>query len=134
MKIQELKTHITKPIFSIIQWLEILLAIFIIFAVIVNIKDIILLVFKFFCSEGVETFEIFTSFLENVLLLVIGIELMETLISHSPNSIIEVILYAIARKMLIHSSNIYELLAGAIAIAVLFGTKRYFLPDSQNSV
>ena len=62
------------------------------------------------------------------LLLIIGLELIETLITHTPSSIIDIMLFA-QLEMLIHSSNAYELLVGAIAIAILFATRRFLIFD-----
>lgn len=131
MKHKELSKRVDSPIKVIIQWIQILLACFIIIAAIINIKNILFLTYEFLNTANTGSYELFTSFLEHVLLLVIGLELTETLIKHTPGSIIEVMLYAIARKMLIHSANTYELLAGSAAIAVLFAVKKYFM--SENS-
>ncbi len=60
-------------------------------------------------------------FLAHTLLLVVGLELSLMLISHTPGKVLEVVLYAIARKMLISSANMTDILfGGVIALALVF--------------
>ncbi len=129
---QNMRDKINNAILSLIKWLELLLAIFVIIAVVISLKDILKFISQIYMVKGMDFYELFNGFLAHVLLLVIGLELTETLLRHTPGSIIDVMLFAIARKMLIHSSNAYELLVGAIAIAALFATKRFLVVKPQN--
>ena len=63
--------------------------------------------------------------LADILLLVVGIELAIMLIRRTPESLVEVMFFVIARKMLIKTDHIYELLLGVIAIAGLFAIRKY---------
>lgn len=101
---QNMRTKINNGLISIIKWIELILALFIAIAVIISIKDIITFIHEIYVMKGIDSYELFNTFLANVLLLVIGLELIETLIRHTPASIIEVLIYAIARKMLVHSA------------------------------
>ena len=62
----------------------------------------------------------------HVLLLVMGVELIGMLISHSARATIELILYVIARKMLIYGETMTDMMFGAISVAVVFLTAKYF--------
>jgi len=42
------------------------------------------------------------------------------LVRHTPGSVIEVLLYAVARKMLISNERMLEFLLGIVAIASIF--------------
>ena len=68
------------------------------------------------------------SMLAQILLLVIGVELVVMLSLHIPGALIEVLLYAIARKMILipKSEGMEQVLIGVIAIAGLFLIKKYF--------
>src|SRR5690606_33466799 len=119
----------TNSIMAFTKWMELILALSIIIAVIISTKDIFILMKQIYSARQMELYNLFNNFLSHILLLIIGLELIETLITHTPSSIIDIMLFAIARKMLIHSSNAYELLVGAIAIAILFATRRFLIFD-----
>lgn len=68
----------------------------------------------------------FTQFLSVIFELVIGIEFVKMLAKHTPGSAIEVLLYTIARALIIDHSSMHNALLGVIAIAVLFAVRKYF--------
>lgn len=73
--------------------------------------------------------------LGQILLLVIGVELVVMLSLHIPGALIEVLLYAIARKMLLlpKSGGMTEILLGVIAIAGIFAIRKYLvIKDNSN--
>lgn len=64
-------------------------------------------------------------FLENVMTFAIGVEFVKMLCTHTPGTIIEVLLFAIARQMIVGHVSGFEVLAGVAAIAGLFATYKY---------
>ena len=62
------------------------------------------------------------AFLAEALLLVIGVELVVMLSLHIPGALLEVLLYAIARKLILlpKTSGMGDLLLGIIAIGCIF--------------
>ena len=110
---------------GLISWLESLLAILIVAAVVVSAKDIIMLIYSVLITDAAGSYQIFQSLLSHILLIVVGLELALMLISHSAANVIEVMLYAIARKMLISSSNSVDVLLGVIALALVFWVDKY---------
>lgn len=74
--------------------------------------------------------------LAQILLLVIAIEFVVMLSLHIPGTIIEVLLYAIARKMLLFpkSGGMLEVLLGVIAIAGLFTIRKYLLTKDNSNM
>ncbi|HHW70989.1 MAG TPA: hypothetical protein GX392_06600 [Clostridiales bacterium] len=129
IKDKNMEDKITNSIMAFTKWMELILALAIIIAVIISTKDIFILMKQIYSARQMDLYNLFNNFLSHILLLIIGLELIETLITHTPSSIIDIMLFAIARKMLIHSSNAYELLVGAIAIAILFATRRFLIFD-----
>lgn len=120
---------------KIIMWLEIVLATFIIITVILSCKDLASLAYNVFTTEAMSSYELLQSFLSYVLLLVVGLELALMLIKHSPGSVLEVMLYAVARKMLISSSTTSEVLIGVIALAIIFFIDKYLhTKDKENII
>ena len=57
--------------------------------------------------------------------LIIGVELIRMMYHHTPDTVFEVLLFAIARHIIIDSSSIWSSLVGVCAIAVLFATRKY---------
>ena len=66
------------------------------------------------------------TFLERSLDIVIGIEFMKMLAKHSPGSSLEVLLYAIARHLVVGHDSALENLLSVGAIALIFIVRKYF--------
>lgn len=58
-------------------------------------------------------------FLENVMTFAIGVEFVKMLCTHTPGTVIEVLLFAISRQMIVGHVSGFEVLAGVAAIAGL---------------
>ena len=71
--------------------------------------------------------------LGQILLLVIGVELVVMLSLHLPGALLEVLLYAIARKLLLLPKTA-DLLLGIISIAGLFAIRKYLLTDDNSTM
>lgn len=57
--------------------------------------------------------------------LIIGVELIRMLYLHTPLTVFEVLMFAIARQIIIDHSSPLNSLLGVIAIAILFATRKY---------
>ena len=66
------------------------------------------------------------TFLERALDIVIGVEFIKMLAKHSPGSSLEVLLYAIARHMVIGHESAFENLLSVGAIALIFIVRKFF--------
>lgn len=64
-------------------------------------------------------------FLESALDLVIGIEFIKMLIKHTPGSVVEVLLFALSRHMVLEGGNAMENLLTVCAIAIIFAIRRF---------
>ncbi|NLM05646.1 MAG: hypothetical protein GX219_01815 [Tissierellia bacterium] len=105
--------------------LEAMLAYALLIMVVLSFLDVGKLIVKIVSSDAISSYTLVQQALAHCLLLVIAIELAMMLISHTPGSVIEVVLYAIAKKMLISSTSSTDLLIGAIAMAVIFAIDKY---------
>ena len=76
-----------------------------------------------------ESIEVHT-FLERALDIVIGIEFIKMLAKHSPGSVLEVLLYAIARHMIVGHEDAVQNLVSVGAIALIFIIRKYFFVPS----
>lgn len=75
-------------------------------------------------------------FLAEGLLLVIGVELVVMLSLHTPGVLTEVLLYAIARKLILlpKSSGMSELLLGILSIGIIFAIRKYLLNEEDKKL
>ncbi len=112
--------------------LEIIIAGLIAIGVIIGLLDLI----KFFPTilrvGPTESYQIFQNFLGYTLLLIVGIELMLMIINHSTKAILELILFVIARKMLIYSNTMLDLVLGTLAISMVFFISKYLFRKDQD--
>lgn len=64
-------------------------------------------------------------FLKYMFDIIIGIELLKMLCRHDLDSVVEVLLFSVAREMIIEHMPIYFTLIGILAIAVLFLIRKF---------
>lgn len=115
-------------------YLENVLAIIITIAIVIGMIDLIKYIVMIFQTNTIETYDVFQKFLGHTLLLVVGVEMVAMLVKHTPGSVIEVLLYAVARKMLISNAHMLEFLLGIISIASIFAIKKYlYVSNIQDS-
>jgi len=69
----------------------------------------------------------FDRILSMTLALIIGVEFTKMLFKHTPESVLDVLLFAIARQVVMYHERTMDLLFGIIAIAGLFAIKRFLL-------
>lgn len=119
---------------QVILWIEILLAAFIIITVILSAKDIVMLIYRIMVTEATSSYGELQGLLSHILLLVVGLELSLMLISHTPGNVLEVILYAIARKMLISSTSSIDLILGVISITMIFAVDKYLHTRNSKTI
>lgn len=67
----------------------------------------------------------FNHFLKYMFDIIIGIELLKMLCRHDLDSVVEVLLFSVAREMIIEHMPIYYTLIGILAIAVLFLIRKF---------
>lgn len=65
--------------------------------------------------------------------LIIGVEMIRMLYLHTPITVIEVLLFAIARQIIIDHSSPLNSLIGVIAIAILFATRKFLFVNFDES-
>jgi len=68
---------------------------------------------------------VFNTFLAAVFNLVIGIEFVKMLCKHTPATVIEVLLFAIARKLIVEHTSALDNLIGIVSIGILFAIRKY---------
>ena len=76
--------------------------------------------------------EFFTSFLSQALSLVVGVEFVKMLCQHSAQTVVEVLMFATARQMVVEHLGSVETLIGVLSIAVLFAIRKYLMTDNDD--
>ncbi|APC80367.1 TPA: hypothetical protein ACXDAZ_001383 [Clostridium botulinum] len=130
IKLKNLKSKII----SGVMWLETLLAIFMIASVLLSSKDLISFIVQIYTLDAIPSYDMFQKFLSHLLLLVIALGLALMLVKHTPNSVVEVMLYAIARKMLVYGSSALEIFLGVLSLAGIFFIKKYLFSERDKKL
>ena len=65
--------------------------------------------------------------LDSAITLAIGAELIKMLCKHTPETVIEVLAFALARHLIVEHKSPLENLTTVVAIAVLFAVRKFFL-------
>jgi len=123
-----LHVKLSSKIAKVIIALELLLALILAVGVIVGFVDILGYFKIIYNTPPIDSYPVMQIFLGHILTLLIGLELAVMLIRHTPSSVIEVLLFAIARKLIIDSKSMVDILLGVMAIGVLFFINKYFEP------
>lgn len=113
-----------KILLKISEYIELVIALILTVALVAavigmfaNIKDIL---------DGTK---VLIETLEYALTLVVAIEFIKMLVKNTPGSVIEVILFAVARQVIISHSGALENLIGVLGVAVIFATWKFlFVP------
>jgi|LSQX01.2.fsa_nt_gb hypothetical protein len=105
------------------SYAEIYISLIIMAAVVIGSVGLIQSLYEVYLHA--RSMEFFQDFLGYAMTLIIAIEFIKMLLRHTPGSIIEVLLFAMARKLIITKENTLGLLLGIIAIAVLFIIRKF---------
>ena len=126
-----MNNKVVKKIRSLILYIEIFIGIVIALAVILGIPDLFRYIAIILTSTKEVSYETFANFLKHVLMLVVGLEMMMMILTHSHESILTLVLFVIARKMLIYADSMFDIFIGTLSIAVIFFVLRFFTGNDK---
>jgi len=109
---------------SVANYFEVVIAVIILVIVAIRAVEIVAEVFGLNLSILQLSFE---RILSMTLALVIGVEFTKMLFKHTPESVLDVLLFAIARQVVMYHERTMDLLFGIVAIAGLFAIKKYLV-------
>lgn len=119
---------------ELLHWLEVAVAAIAVIFVAIGAVSLLLSIGGFWAELGRQGIQqTFQSVLSDILLLVVGIELAILLVRRTPESLVEVMFFVIARKMLLETEAFYELLLGIAALAALFAIRKYLALRRPNA-
>ncbi len=116
---------------KIIHGIEVIIAVILMIGIVIGLTDLIKYLLEILKSPPSESYDLFQSFLGHALLLIVGAELISMILYHSNKSLLELLLFVIARKMLIYANTMADLVLGSIAIAIVFATLRYLIKSDR---
>lgn len=115
-----------------IKFIEVLICIAILISVLLSVPNLLRYGIDIISSTDVKTnYELLNEFLKHALLLVVGIELLEMIITKSHESVLTLILFVIARKMLVYSVGLVDILIGSISIGLIFAIIKFVIKDDK---
>ncbi len=110
--------------------MELIMAIVVIVAVIVAIFNLKTPFLEFLDSHMGD--EAFLEFMAYILNIVIGIEFFKMLCKPGTDTVLEVLMFVIARHMIVHDTSAWENLLTIIGIAIIVIIKRRLLPAKKD--
>ena len=125
-----IRKRFNEVIYHVARYMEILLSVVILGVIaLVGIRLVCDVTSREILSMNVD---FFTEFLANALSLVVGVEFVKMLCRHSAQTVVEVLLFATARQMVVEHLDPVQTLIGIIGIAILFAIRKYLMTDSDD--
>ena len=103
------------------SYVELVLSVFLLMVVVVLTVQLIAQSVPQLWSQQVEVMY----YLESAMTLAIGIEFVKMLCTHTSETLIEILLFAISRQMIVEHLSTTETILGVGAIAGLFAVRKY---------
>ena len=126
-----MKKKLNDIIYVISRYTEIVLSIILLIVIILLIFPVLYNFIKIPILEI--TLNQFNDFLGNALSLLIGVEFVKMLPRHTAENLLEVLMFAIARQMVVEHLNMFETLIGVIALGTIFAIRKYLLMKTADS-
>lgn len=132
-----LMKHYTSPriqraqlfLMKVSSYLEIACAMILIIAILIAFVPVPHNLYSLYLDNGFDL----ADFMKKSFDLVIGVELLKMFCRHDIDSVVEVLLFSVARQMVIDHLAMKEALIGCIAVAILFAVRRFlFVPVLDN--
>ncbi len=123
MNNSRIKRRLNEIIYQVARYLEILFSMIILLVIAISIVPLL----ENLLHTSIPNMgrDVFTQFLSDALTLVVGLEFVKMLCKHTAETLLEVLMFATARQMVVEHLNTLETLIGVAAIAALFATQKY---------
>ncbi len=112
-------------LFIVVNWLEFIVSLFVLAGIIVHLFGLTDFWALYNKVDGL------ADFLKYMFDALIGIELIKLLCRNDLFSMIEVLLFAVTRHLIIQHLTTFELLLGVLAIAVLFAVRKFLFVHAE---
>ena len=120
-----MRQYLKNEVFKVSKWVELFISAIIMIAVIGGtiylVKDVVQLMMNYPTSRDIY------KFVGVAFNLVICIEFCkDAFVKHTPDTLVEVMMFAIARQMIVEHTSPQQNLIVVLAIAILFAIKKFF--------
>lgn len=113
--------------------LEYAICVIILIAVVAGLPDLFRYIWEFAKNpSSIISYKAFSDFLKHALMLVVGIELIYMIISHQNENILTLVLFVIARKMLVFVDGMVDIVLGTVSIVLIFITLKFIVIREYN--
>lgn len=112
-------------------FLEFIVSLIVIFIVVIGIISLVSQVISDIAGASGSLHYI--SFLEMAMTIIIGIEFLKMLCRHNIEAVIEVILFYLARQLIVETTTMVEGLICVLSVACLFAVRKYLLLPKENT-
>ena len=120
-----MRKKLQDKMFEVSYIIELFISLIVSAAVIVLSLGIVVNMFSItFLQSGIDSLVVI---LDKAITLAIGAELIKMLCKHTPETIIEVLAFALARQLIVEHTSSLENLLTVAAIAILFAVRRFLL-------
>lgn len=126
----KIRKHFNELIYNVARYTEVVLSIVIL--IVIALSGLRLILTTAGTSVMHMDTDFFTNFLAQALSLVVGVEFVKMLCRHSAQTVVEVLLFATARQMVVEHLDPVQTLIGIIGIAILFAVRKYLMTDSDD--
>lgn len=126
----KIRKHFNEGIYNVARYTEIVLSIVIL--IVIALAGIRLIYAITETSLMDMDIDFFTKFLANALSLVVGVEFVKMLCRHSAQTVVEVLMFATARQMVVEHMAPTQTLIGVIAIAILFAIRKFLMTEDSD--
>ena len=121
-----IRKHFNEGIYNVARYTEIVLSIVIL--IVIALTGIRLI----YTITEISILNMDIDFLANALSLVVGVEFVKMLCRHSAQTVVEVLLFATARQMVVEHMDPVQTLIGVIAIAILFAIRKFLMTEDSD--
>ena len=125
--IKKIKENITKIIFNFIQFFELIVSVIIAIVAIFMLFNLISQILE--TDISLMTSSDFSTFLSSMLTVVVGLEFVKLLCRHKIENLIDVLMLAISRQMVVEHLDTLQMLIGVISVILLIVVKKIFKKD-----
>ena len=119
-----------KRMYRAAGWIEVFVSVVVLVALLVFSVGLLKEFYSVVIQHGGNP-DTLSDFLGSAFQIVIGVEFIKMLCKHTPATVVEVLMFAIARQMVVEHSTPLENLICIAGITVLFAIRRYLFTDSD---
>ncbi len=120
-----MRKKLQEKMFEVSYLFELFISLIVSVAVVILALYIVIDMFNLsFIKSGIDSLVVI---LDKAITLAIGAELIKMLCKHTPETIIEVLAFALARQLIVEHTTPWENLLTVTAIAILFAVRRFLL-------